>query len=158
VYYIKDHPIQFLEIKKPTHWVIADTGDKTSTRETVSDVRTLHQSNPTLYDDIFKRIGEIAQQGRDALVKGELAVLGDLVNQNQTLLEKLEVSSNQINHLVQAARSAGAAGAKLSGGGRGGNIIALVTPENQAQVEEALIQAGAVRTITTLLPGISKNE
>ena len=73
------------------------------------------------------------------------------MNENQRLLEKLNVSSPTLEALIQAARGAGAAGAKLSGGGRGGNMIALAESENIAMVEKAICNAGAVRTITTKL-------
>jgi mevalonate kinase len=75
------------------------------------------------------------------------------MNQNQRLLNQLDVSSPKLETLIQAALTAGAAGAKLSGGGRGGNIIALAEPEKIEALEVALNQAGAVRIITTKLTG-----
>ncbi|MBL8046827.1 MAG: hypothetical protein JNL09_09810, partial [Anaerolineales bacterium] len=59
--------------------------------------------------------------------------------------------STELNTLVGAAINAGALGAKLSGGGRGGNMLALVTPETSAQVETALMQAGAARVLSTTI-------
>jgi mevalonate kinase len=70
-----------------------------------------------------------------------------------TLLQQMGVSSPELDHLVAAARQAGALGAKLSGAGRGGNMIALVLPANAGRVAEALSNAGAVRTITTQIMG-----
>jgi mevalonate kinase len=71
------------------------------------------------------------------------------MNQNHELLQLLTVSSPELDRLVEAARSAGALGAKLSGGGRGGNMIALVEPERSANVVRALKEAGATHTIVT---------
>jgi mevalonate kinase len=68
---------------------------------------------------------------------------------NHALLQHLTVSSPELDRLVESARSAGASGAKLSGGGRGGNMIALVEKDRAAQVAEALMSAGAKRTIVT---------
>jgi mevalonate kinase len=74
-----------------------------------------------------------------------------LMNENQSLLEQMGVSSSELDRLVEAARHAGALGAKLSGGGRGGNMIALAHPEHADQVAGALREAGAVRTWVTMI-------
>jgi len=153
VYFVRHNPIQFLEIQHPTHWVIADTGEKTPTRETVAAVRALYTENPDHYDQIFKQIGTLTQQAREALPSGDISTLGALMNENQRLLEQIDVSSQNLDSLINTALAAGAAGAKLSGGGRGGNIIALATAETAETIEKALIDAGANRTITTLLAG-----
>lgn len=151
VFFIRGKPIRFLDIKKPTHWIIADSGEKTPTRETVSAVSVLHASNTQYYDSIFEQMGAITQEAQWALSKGDVISLGGLMNENQRLLELLDVSNPHLESLIQAARSAGAAGAKLSGGGRGGNMIALVQPDNINVVEKALQNAGAQQTITTIL-------
>ena len=67
------------------------------------------------------------------------------------VLGELAVSSPVLDRLVTAAEQTGALGAKLSGGGRGGNILALVTPPTRAGVEAALLAAGAVRVIYTVV-------
>jgi mevalonate kinase len=72
---------------------------------------------------------------------------------NHKLLQQMTVSSPELDRLVDAARRAGALGAKLSGGGRGGNMIALADPaagEDQiGSIEDCLKRAGAKRVITT---------
>jgi mevalonate kinase len=85
------------------------------------------------------------------LINGDLPILGQLIDKNQELLKQLNVSSPGIEHLVQAARDAGAYGAKLSGGGRGGNVIALASPSQIDSITTALIDAGAVNVISTKL-------
>ena len=151
VYFVRDQALEFLEINQPTHWIIADTGEKTPTFETVSDVRKNQAADPQTYNTVFRNIGETTQKARTALIEGDMPTLGDLLNQNQVLLQKLDVSSPKIEKLLDAARDAGAAGAKLSGGGRGGNIIALVSPSKSDTVRSALIEAGAVKAIDTKL-------
>ena len=151
VFFVRNEPIETLTIEHPTHWVIADSGEKTPTRETVSDVRKLYDSDPTTYGECFNQIGEIAREAREGLIKGELTRLGKLMDDNQRLLESIGVSSSSLEHLIKAAKDAGAVGAKLSGGGRGGNIIALSTADNMAHIEAALLNAGAQRVITTIL-------
>ena len=76
-------------------------------------------------------------------------MLGELMNDNHALLQKMTVSSPELDRLVSAACKAGAMGAKLSGGGRGGNMIALVALEMAESVSSALKEAGARNTIVT---------
>jgi mevalonate kinase len=71
------------------------------------------------------------------------------MNQNHVLLQEMTVSSPELDKLVSAALNAGALGAKLSGGGRGGNMIALVEPDQAEAVASALMEAGAKHTIVT---------
>lgn len=154
VFFKQDQPLEYLLIKSPTHWIIADTGEKTPTRETVSAVRALHSTDRDLYGSLFNQIGDIVEKARSALIHGDTSALGWLMNENQRLLEKLNVNSPSLDHLIKAAREAGAFGAKLSGGGRGGNMIALIDPKETKRIAQALMDAGAYRTITTpLIPG-----
>jgi len=151
VYFQRGEPLQTLTLTQPTYWVIADTGEKTPTWETVADVRALHDESPETCDTIFAEIGQITQEARLALSQGDLDRLGSLMNRNQALLQDLQVSSPRLEKLITAAHEAGAVGAKLSGGGRGGNMIALVPREKVSQVENHLLEEGAVRILTTIL-------
>jgi mevalonate kinase len=72
------------------------------------------------------------------------------------MLSQLGVSSPQLDALVEAARDSGALGAKLSGGGRGGAMIALVQEQNTARVAAALQEAGAAHLIQTKVGRSSK--
>lgn len=151
VYYQAGNPLEFLHIEQPTHWVIADTGIKASTRETVADVRKLYQVDQKTISEVFTAIGKISTNARQHLINGDLTQLGDLLNENQQLLERLTVSSQELDALVKIARAAGAAGAKLSGGGRGGNIIALASPGKIEQIQAALHEGGARQVFSTIL-------
>ena len=77
-----------------------------------------------------------------------------MMDDNQVLLSQMGVSSPELDNLVEAARLAGALGAKLSGAGRGGSMIALVTKEDSNPVIQALFNAGAAGVILTEI-GIS---
>ncbi len=88
-------------------------------------------------------------KARQAIESGDIELLGLLMNENHEWLRRINVSSPDLDHLVSVARMAGALGAKLSGGGRGGNMIALVTPENAERVAQALRTEGVMRTILT---------
>lgn len=87
-------------------------------------------------------------------MQGETEVVGTLMTENHRLLVEMGVSSPELNRLVEAALGAGALGAKLSGGGQGGIMIALVHPQNVHQVEQALRQAGAVNVLSTEVPAL----
>jgi mevalonate kinase len=151
VYYIRNAPIEFLDIKEPTYWVIADTGEKTPTLETVSAVRNLYEKDPEIYGAIIQTIGQISQEACTALVKGDISLLGYLMNENQKHLSQLEVSSPKLEKLIEISLSSGAAGAKLSGGGRGGQIIAITEEDQLEHLKESLLREGAIRVITTTL-------
>ncbi|HPH95430.1 MAG TPA: mevalonate kinase [Anaerolineaceae bacterium] len=149
VYFVRGQPIERLKIARPFTVVIGDTGIKSPTIEAVSDVRRCWQSETAHFESLFDQVGQIALAARQTLENGETAALGPLMLKNHELLCEIGVSAPALDALVQAAVAAGAQGAKLCGGGRGGNMIALVAPENAEKVAQALQQAGAVRTIIT---------
>jgi mevalonate kinase len=149
VYYVKDRPIATFEVKEPFTVIIADTGIRVSTAESVGDVRELWQGDPAKYEMIFSQIGEIVKQAMQAIQDGEIKLLGQLINQNHALLKELTVSSSELDQLYEAALLGGAYGAKLSGGGRGGNMIALTSPKRATIVTNALLKAGAKQIYQT---------
>ncbi|NJD58250.1 MAG: mevalonate kinase [Anaerolineae bacterium] len=152
VYYIKDKPIELLQVKQPFILVIGDTGIHSPTARAVGDLRDAWEKDRSFYESLFDNIGEIASTASAAIRAGKVDALGSLMNHNHSLLQELGISSPALDSLVEAARSAGAQGAKLSGAGRGGSMIAMVTSETSSQVAESLLAAGAVRTITTEVP------
>jgi mevalonate kinase len=149
VYFVKGEPIQTLRVKQPFTLVIGDTGVRSPTMESVSDVRHAWEADKVFYDGLFDSAGGIASRARSYIEDGSIEALGSLMDDNQVLLRQMGVSSPQLETLIEAAHSAGALGAKLSGAGWGGNMIALVTPEVSNRVVAALEHAGAVRTIVT---------
>jgi mevalonate kinase len=149
VYFVKEHPIEILHVGKPFWLVIADTGIASPTKVAVGDVRRSWQSDSEKYEALFDRMRAIAVQARQALAHGDITVMGTLMDENQQLLEAIDVSSPELEQLIQAARQAGAMGAKLCGAGRGGNMIALVASEAAPTIATALREAGATDTIIT---------
>ncbi len=138
-----------LAVGAPFTLIVADTGVRSSTREAVAAVRALVESDPAGARSMLNAIGQIAGQARGAIAAGHVEDLGALMTENHALLGALTVSSPELDHLVQAALNAGAWGAKLSGGGRGGNMIALAAENRVAAVSDALRDAGAVRVMVT---------
>ncbi len=157
VYFVKGQPIEMLKVGHPFTIVIADTGISAPTKESVGDVRRLWMNNKSYWETIFDKVGIISFTARRAIEAGKPAlsnveaweVLGELMNENHTLLQEMTVSSPKLDELVNAALRAGALGAKLSGGGRGGNMIALAQDDQAGAIARSLKEAGAKNTIIT---------
>ena len=149
VYFIKGQPIETFKTGKPFTIVIADTGVPALTKESVGDVRRLWLKDTNRFEYIFNEIAQISLIARRSIESGRPELLGELMDHNHELLQEMTVSSPELDCLVTAAKDAGALGAKLSGGGRGGNMIALVDQAKAESVASALISAGAKRTIIT---------
>ncbi|MGC9347420.1 MAG: mevalonate kinase [Anaerolineae bacterium] len=149
VYFVKGQPPEVFDIHTSFTLVIANSGIASSTREAVREVRHRWTATPSYYDVIFNCIGAIARAARAAVEQGALRALGTLLDENHELLKKMGVSLPQLDALVQSAREAGAFGAKLTGSGQGGNIIALVAPETLDRVKTAVVKAGAVKVWQT---------
>jgi len=149
VYFVKDWPVEILQVKKPFTIVIGDTGIPASTKEAVRHVRVQRHKYPERYETLFAAIGSIAATARQLIESGMPESFGPLLDENHALLRNMQVSSPELDHLVETARKAGALGAKMSGGGRGGNMIALVQPGKAGAVSRSLKEAGATNTIVT---------
>lgn len=130
--------------------VIADSGIAAPTKETVGDVRRAWQADPGRYEGYFDAIQQVVTQAKVAIGTGNITKLGRLFDENQQILAEMGVSSPPLERLIAAARDAGALGAKLSGGGRGGNVIALVTAESAQTVARACNALGTHTIITTV--------
>ncbi len=149
VFFVKGQPIEIFKVGKPFTIMIADTGISAPTREAVGDVRKLWEADKEKWEKAFDEIGGIAKEARRRIENGEWELIGKLMNQNHELLKGMTVSSPELDRLVDAARSAGALGAKMSGGGRGGNMIALVNAVKAGIAADACISSGAKRVIIT---------
>ena len=149
VYFVKGQPIETFQVAQPFTIVIADTGIRAPTKESVGDVRKLWEADQAKWDNVFDEVADISFAARHVIREGRIKMLGALMDENHMYLQEMTVSSPELDKLVSAARKGGALGAKMSGGGRGGNMIALVEQEISSAVAEALISAGATRTIIT---------
>lgn len=131
-------------------FVVADTGVPGHTRQAVAAVRERHDSDPAGVDAVVERIGSLARTARGTLVAGDAQGLGATMDAAHELLTALDVSSADLDRLVGAARAADALGAKLTGGGRGGCVLALAADDDHAdRIAAALRGAGAAATWTT---------
>lgn len=150
VYFKRQEPKNRIEVfspPRPMRLIIGDTGIRSATKDVVGDIRRQWEADPEMFEPIFDACGRIADAGREAIGAGDWPAAGRLMNENHDWLVKMTVSHPQLDLLVSAARRAGALGAKLSGAGRGGNMIALVEPEVEVAVGKGLRSAGAVRVL-----------
>lgn len=157
IFFKRDEPVNFFSILSEFTLVIANSGIPAKTIETVSAVRKRYEENPQVIAALHEQIGKLVEKARQYLEYGALTKLGETCNQNHSLLQELGVSTPLLDELVTAARLAGAYGAKLTGGGGGGNIIALVDENKVSTVEQALLEAGAVQVFSTRIRKISQN-
>ncbi len=132
---------EVIEVAEPLPIVIGMSGVESLTARTVARVREAWQRNPALYNRIFDEIDTLVGQGLEALKTSDYETLGEMMNVCQGLLNAMQVSSWELEELIQIARNAGAVGAKLTGGGGGGSIIALA-PGCSKEVARAIRGAG----------------
>eukprot|EP00562_Extubocellulus_spinifer_P016134 CAMPEP_0178563506 /NCGR_PEP_ID=MMETSP0697-20121206/13113_1 /TAXON_ID=265572 /ORGANISM="Extubocellulus spinifer, Strain CCMP396" /LENGTH=353 /DNA_ID=CAMNT_0020196947 /DNA_START=44 /DNA_END=1105 /DNA_ORIENTATION=- len=127
------------KLRQPIRIVYASTGITASTTAVVGDVRLKKEADPSWFDNLYTQYLDLVTRGEKALDDGDLVALGQCINENHTLCQKLTVSCPESDKLVEAARGAGAVGAKMSGTGRGGLMLALTpTEEIQDAVYEEL--------------------
>jgi hydroxymethylglutaryl-CoA reductase len=141
----KDSPplVELLNIPQPMHLVVGMTHEQGLTAKTVGDVREARERLPRVYDKIFDDIDSLALQAVSAIQENRLDALGELMNINHGLLNALQVSTPQLEQLINLSREAGALGAKLTGGGGGGAMVALCDGEEGSKtVKEHLERSG----------------
>jgi hydroxymethylglutaryl-CoA reductase len=133
--------VETLMIRNPIPAVIGMTGHEGLTAKTVARVREAWRKDPKLYERIFDQIDSLTLRGVEAIRDDNVAGLGELMNVCHGLLNALQVSSPELEQLVNLARENGAVGAKLTGGGGGGSIIAICDGSTDAVVN-AIRSAG----------------
>ncbi|MEM1581554.1 MAG: mevalonate kinase [Candidatus Bathyarchaeia archaeon] len=157
--YRKSEGIKRLNIEVDLPLIVGDTRVKRTTGEMVSRVGELRRRYLRVMDKIMDAGETIADLGVEALRNGDLRTLGELMNINHALLYAIGVSNETIERLINAARGAGALGAKLTGAGGGGCIIALSEMENASRVAKAIENAGGKTFITRrTLEGVKVEE
>jgi hydroxymethylglutaryl-CoA reductase len=117
--------VEPLNIKTPIPMVIGMTGYEGLTAKTVGRINAAWQQDRKLYERIFDQIDMLVLRGVQAIQDEDLGTLGELMNVCHGMLNALQVSTPELEQLVDIARESGALGAKLTGGGGGGSIIAL---------------------------------
>lgn len=128
---------------KPISFVIGITGIESLTARSVARVQQGRDHNPARYEKAFQEIDGLTAEGVEAIARYDLQTLGELMNFNHGLLNAMHISSPELEQLVLTARNNGALGAKLTGGGNGGAMIALC-PDDGGEIAARV--AAAMRT------------
>lgn len=145
IWFEKNDPniMERISLNNPVEIVIGNTGKVANTTAAVAGVRERREQNPDKYQEIFNRAENIAYLAKQAFIDEDLYEIGKLMNENHKLLQQIEVSSKELDFMVKLSRDSGAYGAKLTGGGLGGNMIALTPGRNlQEDVANALEKEG----------------
>lgn len=145
--------IERLELSKMPPLVIAYSGRRGSTYAQVAGVRGRYDAQAAHYAALFDEIDALSLSAAKALVAGDYAELGALMNIGHGLLNAIEVSTPELDAMVGLARAAGAAGAKLTGGGGGGSVIALC-PGAVQDVLQAYTAAGYETLVLPQMKGV----
>lgn len=144
-----------ITLPSPVEIVMGNTGKVADTSAAVAGVRERREKYPEKYHEIFEKAKNIAFLARRAFQDEDLEEIGKLMNENHKLLQQMEVSSRELDFLVDVARDNGALGAKLTGGGLGGNMLALTPGKDlQEQVANAIEKEGFQVLKTTI--GVSR--
>ncbi|MGO1661813.1 MAG: mevalonate kinase [Canibacter sp.] len=145
-----------LEVSRAFTLVIADTGKPGRTSLAVSHVRDLLEQEPVRVRAAIDHLATLTSQVQTALAEGDTNSLGEAMNAAHETLATLEVSAPELDHLVRVARDAGAVGAKMTGGGMGGCVIALVPNSEVAySVATRLRTSGASRAWISSLASVT---
>ena len=161
------HPIRFqggrmhplTQHIEHAHLVIADSRVHGSTRQAVGGLRARYEENTRTIGPLIDELGALAQTAVAALGDGDAPALGAAMDRAHTVLAKLALSLPILDELTASARRAGALGAKLTGGGLGGCVIALADGAQAAdRVRAALEHSGASATWTHRMPVSEVNE
>ncbi|MGX7108695.1 mevalonate kinase [Facklamia miroungae] len=147
IIYRKSQQARDFELDLQAYLVVADSGQAGQTKLAVNHVAQLRKSKAAFVNSAMETIGSFVSQAFLAIRKKDPVELGRLMTYNHYYLNQLGVSNASLDHIVNAAWLAGSLGAKLTGGGMGGCVIALAHDQTHAQlIAESMEQAGAEKT------------
>jgi mevalonate kinase len=135
IWYRREGSAQLMErmrLRKPVEIVMGNTGKVADTKIVVGGVKERKEREPEKYGRLFQDADQLVRNARRELDAFNLENVGAYMNENHRLLQEIGVSSPELDALVKLAREAGALGAKLTGTGRGGYMVAL-TPGRELQ-------------------------
>jgi mevalonate kinase len=146
----KGEPLEPLRSNKPLHLVIGYSGESSSTKEMVASVARQLESDPARVHKSFEGIEVLVRNAKLAIESGDHVALGQLLDLNHTLLSSLMLCTTKLDQMCQAARSAGALGAKMTGAGGGGCMFALAPKHDEAmRLSEVLGEGSFVAEVNT---------
>ena len=139
--YTKDEGMASVKFTEPMKLVVANSGETSSTKEMVASVAKQFEREPRRMQDAFEAIAVIVTNAKLKAEQGDWEALGQLMDMNQALLSSFMLSTTKLEQMCDAARLAGAAGAKVTGAGGGGCMIAIVERKAIAPVVLEALQS-----------------
>lgn len=147
IFFQREEKVEQVRIARPLHLVVADTGRVGDTHASVASVKAQYRTDKEVTAQRIEEIGRLTILSRQSMENGDLVELGKLLDQAHLELQALGVSDPGLDYYVEVSKKAGALGAKLTGGGRGGCMFALARSFEQAkEIEMALKDSGAADT------------
>lgn len=132
-------PLEPLHSNKPLHLVIGYSGESSSTKRMVDSVARQMRNDPDRVRKAFQGIESLVLNAKVAIETGDHVALGQLLDLNHTILSSLMLCTTKIDAMCQAARAAGALGAKMTGAGGGGCMFALAAKREEADRLRAIL-------------------
>lgn len=147
--FTRGQPLEPVRVRQPLTLVIGHSGEASETKHMVGLVAQQLEREPERIGQLFDAIAALVRNARLALEAGDLRALGQLMDMNQGLLSALMLSTARLEDLCHAARDAGALGAKVTGAGGGGCMIALAADASAAQTILAALQSLGAESFVT---------
>jgi mevalonate kinase len=138
-----------ITLKRPVEIVMGNTGLTANTKAAVTGVRERKEQNPERYNNLFEQSMELVNKARNELDSLNLEAVGELMNKNHALLQEIEVSHERLDRLVAIARNTGAVGAKMTGGGLGGYMVALTPGQDLQEAVAAAMEKEGFEALRT---------
>lgn len=147
LYYIRGKTMEAFDIHLKGYIVVGDTGENGQTMLAVNALGERRKMDPAVIDGLIHELGELSERSKSILAGEDLEPLGVCMDLAQDALSRMGISNGALDHLIEAARIGGALGAKLTGGGWGGCMLALTKSLGEArQMEKILMQNNAKQT------------
>ena|SRR5215213_3658194 len=131
-YYGKSKSFKNIETKGSLSLVVASTGIKHSTSDLVAGVKRFKDTNRILFESLSKQASDICLQACTAIKSGKCDKIGELMNENQIILQQIGISHHKVRDIIDICSKAGAMGAKITGAGGGGAVIALAASKQES--------------------------
>ncbi len=158
LWFVRGETPEPIQLGAPLPLVVIASGVPRSTADQVAKVSRRLERHPTATAAIFDAIGALVAEGRNALQRGQLDVVAEIMDMNHGLLAALDVSSPTLDRLVLQAREAGARAAKLTGAGGGGCVLALPSVDGADGLVRSIAESKATADVLAFAVTITSNH
>jgi mevalonate kinase len=145
-YYGNSKSFKNIQTKGSLPLVIASTGIKHSTSDLVAGVKRFKDTNRILFESLSKQASDICLQAVTAIESGKCDKVGELMNENQIILQQIGVSHHKVREIIDICSKAGAIGAKITGAGGGGAVIALAASKQESTKIASRVKAAGYQS------------